>query len=380
MTVLQRYFASEIIRAVMFVLAAFLGLFAFFGLMDELESVGQGGYKLQHAFLYILLGLPNYVYELMPIAALIGTIFALAQFASHSEFTIMRASSMSTFTAGMMLAKIGIVFAIITIVFGELVAPVTTQLASKLKFSLQGAAMSQQFRSGLWTKDIIKTNGVTGAVVGSRFVNVAEVKPNGQLNDVRLYEFDKDFRLAALITAKKADYQKANIWQLSDVTETRFSGAAAAGSTQDITAAISTVSAPTKPLVSDITPKILSVLFADPDRMSTYDLALYTRHLTDNKQDSERYEIAFWKKLIYPFVVFVMMALALPFAYLHFRSGGVSLKIFTGIMIGVSFKLINDLFSHLGLLNTWPPLITAILPSAVFMTAAIMALRRMDRR
>jgi lipopolysaccharide export system permease protein len=102
--------------------------------------------------------------------------------------------------------------------------------------------------------------------------------------------------------------------------------------------------------------------------------------LTENKQDSERYEIAFWKKLIYPFVVFVMMALALPFAYLHFRSGGVSLKIFTGIMIGVSFKLINDLFSHLGLLNTWPPLVTAILPSAVFMTAAIMALRRMDRR
>jgi lipopolysaccharide export system permease protein len=250
-----------------------------------------------------------------------------------------------------------------------------------LKFSLQGAAMSQQFRSGLWTKDIIKTNGVTGAAVGSRFVNVAEVKPNGQLSDVRLYEFDQDFRLTALITAKKADYQKSNIWQLSEVTETRFAGAgAAAGSAQDITAAISTVSMPVKPLVSDITPKILSVLFADPDRMSTYDLALYTRHLTDNKQDSERYEIAFWKKLIYPFVVFVMMALALPFAYLHFRSGGVSLKIFTGIMIGVCFKLINDLFSHLGLLNTWPPLVTAILPSAVFLTAAIMALRRMDRR
>ena len=96
--------------------------------VDELESVGQGGYQLQHAFFYILLGLPNYVYELMPIAALIGTIFALAQFASHSEFTIMRASSMSTFAAGKMLAKIGVIFALITIVFGEFVAPVTTQL------------------------------------------------------------------------------------------------------------------------------------------------------------------------------------------------------------------------------------------------------------
>ena len=69
-----------------------------------------------------------------------------------------------------------------------------------------------------------------------------------------------------------------------------------------------------------------------------------------------------------------MMALALPFAYLHFRSGGVSLKIFTGVMIGVSFYLLNSVFSHIGLLNTWPPFVTAALPSSLYLMAAMLAL------
>ena len=39
-----------------------------------------------------------------------------------------------------------------------------------------------------------------------------------------------------------------------------------------------------------------------------------------------------------------MVGLALPFAYLHARSGGVSLKVFVGIMLGISFVLLNNVF------------------------------------
>jgi lipopolysaccharide export system permease protein len=374
MKVLDKYIASEVVGAVLFVLVAFLALFAFFDLMGELPDVGRGGYQLQHAFLYILMKLPGYVYDLMPIAALIGTIYTLAQLAARSEFTIMRASSMSTGMAGWMLAKIGLVFVLITFLFGEVIAPATSEMADKLKLQVQGSSLSQEFRSGMWTKDVIRRNGLTGEPVGSRFVNVREVRPNGQLRNVKLYELDRDFRLTAVITAAQADYQGENTWRLADVSETRFSGDAL-----DNTAAVATSSAASKDLVSEITPDILGVVFADPNRMSAQDLAAYTRHLAENNQNTERYEIAFWKKVVYPFAVLVMMALALPFAYLHFRAGGVSLKIFIGIMIGVSFQLLNSLFSHLGLLNTWPALGTAILPSAVFLLVAISALYWVQR-
>lgn len=375
MKTLERYFAVEILRSVLFVLVAFLAIFAFFDLIGELQSVGRGGYRLPHAFLYVLMGVPGYVYELMPIAVLIGTIYTLAQFAARSEFTIMRISSMSTLMAGWILIKIGIVFVLITILFGELISPAVSGLAERLKLKAEGLPVSQEFRSGLWTKDVIRENGVSGAVVGSRFLNVREIRSDGQLQGVKSYELDQDFRLAKIITAASADYEGNNIWLLSEVSETQF---LSTPPSQDVTSVVTT-KRPSQQLSSEITPEILSVLFADPDRMSAYDLAAYSKHLAENNQRNDRYEIAFWKKIVYPFAVFVMMALALPFAYLHFRSGGVSLKIFTGIMIGVSFQLANSLVSHLGLLNTWPPLITAAVPSLLFLLMAIGALWWVER-
>jgi lipopolysaccharide export system permease protein len=388
MKILQRYFAVSILQAVAFVLVAFLALQAFMDLTGELPSIGKNGYAIQHAFLYVLILLPGHVYEVMPLAALIGTIYTMAQFASTSEFTIMRASSMSTGMVAWMLAKIGVVLVIITFIFGELIAPRTAPIADKIKLSARGAAVSAEFRSGMWTKDIVKSEGMTGAVTGSRFFNVREVRPDGQLADVKLYEFDTNFRLRSLTLAKSGTYQGNNTWRLADVTENLFTNSALLkpGSEANVennfaqdTSAVTTRHSATLDLVSEITPKILSVSGADPDRMSANELAVYTRHLQENKQETERFKIAFWKKLFDPLAIFVLMALALPFAYLHTRSGGVSLKIFVGIMIGVSFLLINTLFSHLGLLSTWPAIVTAIAPSALFLLLALGALWWVER-
>jgi len=353
-----------------------------------LPSVGKEGYAIQHAFLYVLLRVPFHVYEVMPVATLIGTIYTMAQFASTSEFTIMRASSMSTQFAAWMLFKVGIVFVIITFVFGELIAPRTAPLADKLKLTARGTTVSQGFRSGMWTKDIVHSDGIKGAVTGSRFFNVRQFRNDGQLLDVSLYEFDSGFRMRSLITAKRGSYAGNNTWRLQDVTETVFSNAAldggklVAGAPNNFaqeTSLVGTRKLAEMNVVSEITPRIMSVSASDPDRMSASELAVYTRHLKENRQESERFKIAFWKKLFDPLAIFVLMALALPFAYLHTRSGGVSLKIFIGIMIGVGFILINNLFAHVGLLSTMPAILTAIAPSLLFLALALAALWWVER-
>jgi lipopolysaccharide export system permease protein len=376
MRVLQRYLSVEIVRSVLFVLVAFLALFAFFDLMGELRTVGKGGYRLEHAFLHVLLGLPGYAYDLMPIAALIGTIYTLAQLAARSEFTIMRVSSLSTTSAAVMLLKIGVLFALLTVLFGEVISPATAVYAKRVKLDARGTPVSQEFRSGFWTKDLIRENGLKGDVIGSRFLNVGEMRTDGQLQQVKVYEFDQDFRLRTILLAQTARYEGPNQWRLSDVVETRFAGIAG---DQNAVPSVATKRFDTRQLVSEVTPDILSVLFLDPERMSALDLARYSRHLEESNQQNKRYEIALWKKIVYPFAIFVMMALALPFAYLHVRSGGISLKIFTGIMIGVAFQLINSLFGHLGLLNTWPAPITAMVPSLLFLLGAIGALSWVQR-
>ncbi|QJD98735.1 LPS export ABC transporter permease LptG [Massilia forsythiae] len=393
MSILQRYFFVNIAQAVLFVLVAMLGLTAFMDLTGELPSVGKGGYLFQHALLYVLLLIPGHVYEVMPVAALIGTIYTMAQFAQSSEFTIMRASSMSTGMVAWMLFKIGIVFVVITFVFGELVTPRSAPLAERLRLSAKGAAVSAEFRSGMWTKDTVHTGGLKGPVTGSRFFNARQIRPDGQLLDVRLYEFDANMRMRSLVTAASATFSGNGVWRLQDVTETLFSNSrvlrapgtpALDGESiqarfgQD-TASVATRKVAALDLESEITPKIVAVSRSDPERMSASELAVYTRHLAENRQETERFKIAFWKKLIDPLSIFVLMALALPFGYLHTRSGGVSLKIFIGIMIGVSFLLINSLFSHVGMLSIWPAFLTAAAPSLLFLLMAIAALRWVER-
>jgi len=129
-----------------------------------------------------------------------------------------------------------------------------------------------------------------------------------------------------------------------------------------------------------LTPDILAVLFVVPERMSAWNLYQYSRHLSENRQKTGRYDIALWKKLIYPFASLVMMALALPFAYIHVRAGGVGLKVFLGIMLGVVFHMLNSLFSHIGQLQGWQPLLSAGLPSVGFLGAAAIMMWWVERR
>jgi lipopolysaccharide export system permease protein len=305
----------------------------------------------------------------------------------------MRASSMSTRMAAWMLFKIGIVFVLITFVFGELITPRTAPLAERVRLAAKGSTLSAEFRSGMWTKDSVHAEGVKGPVIGTRFFNVRQIAADGKLVDVRLYEFDANMRMRSVITASEGSYSGNNTWRLSNVTETMFSnsrtlpapgtpvpeGQSIAAAFGQETAAVATRKLDALDLASEITPKILSVSRSDPERMSANELAVYTRHLAENRQETDRFKVAFWKKIIGPLSILVLMALALPFAYLHTRSGGVSLKIFVGIMIGVSFLLLNALFSSLGMLTALPAFFTAAAPSMLFLLLAIGALWWVER-
>lgn len=377
MKVLARYFSSQIYQAIAFAMLAFLALFAFFDLMSELGSVGRGPYQLEQALIYVTLGLPAYAYELMPIVALIGTIFAMAQLAARSEFTVMRASSLSMADALRLLMRIALVLAVITFLLGEVISPRCNEFREQFKRRIQGSVFSAEFRSGLWAKDLIRAPA-SGQIVGSRFLNANKIEPDGSIRDISLFEFDSKMHLVSRTSAKRAVFQGDEVWLLSEVDEQRFS-TEPIGNDKQKPDVINQRKLPSLQVRSEITPDILAVMLADPKRMSALDLAHYSHHLKKNQQRSEQYDIALWTKLLYPLTPLVMMVLALPFAYLQARSGGLSLKVFVGIMIGMGFHLMNSLFSHIGLLNTWPPFATAVLPSLLFLLAAVAALRWVER-
>lgn len=376
---LQRYLGREILTATLFVLFALLAIFAFFDLVAQLEDVGRAGYTLQAAVAYVALSQPARMYELMPIAALIGSVYALSKLASTSEFTIMRVSGMSTRRLGLWVMRVGLMLVAATYLLGETVAPAAERLAQRVQLAAQGRAVAQEFRSGVWVRDVLR--GASGEVERLRFVNVQPLQPDAPVSRWRIFEFDTDFRLRAISTAREGTFSGvdgAREWRLTDVVETRIPVVE-----RDVTttpAQTEIVREPVRQWTSELTPEIFGVLLVRPERMGVVALWQYVRHLADNRQSADRYAIAFWSKLFYPLAILVMMVLALPFAYLHVRQGSVSLKIFSGVMIGVGFYMLNKLFAHVGLLNTWPPVVAAALPSLVVLGVALGTLYWIERR
>ena len=195
------------------------------------------------------------------------------------------------------------------------------------------------------------------------------VLPDTRLRGVRIYDFDASGRLRSVTEASEGQYLPPAAWRLSEVVQTVLDGDKAR-----------VVKMPDMEWRSALNPDILSVLMVSPERMSLLHLSTYIKHLAENSQKTQRYDIALWKKIVYPLAALVMVALALPFGYTHNRVGGVSLKIFAGVMLGVFFHMLNGLFSNLGAINSWSPALSAMAPSMLFSLAAAAMIWLAERR
>jgi len=358
MNLLTRYLGREIYLSIALVFAALLMLFAFLDLIHELNVMGQDKYHMGYVLLFVALTIPGHVYELFPVAVLVGTIFALVQMAASSELTIYRSSGASLWQMMGALFKIALPLVMLSFVFSEFVAPPSERMAQQLRLKAQNAQVSlKEFRSGVWVKD------------EHSFVNVKNVMPDTSLLNINIYRFDETFHLQAITNAKRANFIEQGRWQLEDVLETRFDKQGA-----------SINAAPSQEWRSALNPSILSVLLVVPEQMSAYNLYQYTSHLRDNHQKSARYEIAMWNKLVYPFALMVMMLLALPFASYHRRAGGVGAMIFMGIVLGLVFHFVGRLFASLGALNDWQPFISATAMTGLFLLLGMAMLWWTERR
>jgi lipopolysaccharide export system permease protein len=349
---IRRLIYREVIFAVIFVCIGFLALFFFFDFVDELPNLSKATepYRLTSLLLYVTLRLPNHLYELLPIAVLIGTIFVMARFAQSSEYTILRTSGLGPGRALRSLLGLGLVFTLLTFAAGDYLAPLADRAGQLLKARLEGRLTVGQ--TGAWLKERQQ--------FFSYNVNVAALSPEGDMQNVRIFEADARGFLVSITQAPRARFADNGSWSLEEAERTEFS---APGSPQ---ARVERVKLPSLSWPTEITQEMVQVALLRPDRMSTIALFQYIRHLEANGQTSQRYEIEFWRKVFYPLSCMVMVVLALPFAYLHFRSGGITSYVFGGVLIGISFFLLNNVFGYIGNLRNWLPWVAAGAPGMIY--------------
>ena len=360
MKTIRKLVHREIITAVAFVTLGFLALFFFFDLIDELRWVGRspgGGYEVSHAMLFVALSIPSHLYELLPITVLIGTIFVMARLAQSSEFTIMRTSGLGPGRALRTLLTLGGMFVLLTFTVGDYLAPLSDRAAQLVKASQLGRLTTGA--TGAWLKE--RQEGHSFAV------NVRSINPDGSMHDVRIFEFDGEGRLVSKTKAVSAQVEEDGAWTLGQAQRSAFQRLAGDE------ARVQYQNEASLRWPTQISADMVAAAVLKPDRMATLDLFQYIRHLQANGQSAQRYEIEFWRKVFYPLSCLVMVVLALPFAYLHFRAGSTTGYVFGGVMAGISFFLLNNLFGFAGNLQNWSPWLTAAAPGIIYSLLSLAA-------
>lgn len=360
--ILNRYFWREISFNILLVLFGLLAMFSFFDLLQELDSLGKGHYGINSMLTFVALSIPGHIYEVAPVAVLLGIVYTLGAMAANSELIVMRTSGISLIALARILLVIGLIFAIVTFMIGEMIAPLSEKMAQRIRMQATDSVVAQDFKSGLWIKD------------GSSFVNVNTVLPDSSLVDINIYDFDPQFHLRSISHAENGHFAEDH-WILLNVTQTSFR----TGRDIQNNSVTSQFFKQTQ-WESLIRPELLNVLLVLPEKMSAWNLYSFIQHLHRNGQKSTRYQVALWSKLIYPLACLVMVVLALPFGFLQQRAGGISAKIFAGILLGVVYQIMNRVFLHLGVLNDWPPLFSAIGPTILFLLTGLGMLYYVERR
>jgi len=361
MRIINLYFAQVILSRTLLVFSILLSIFVFVTFVDQLADVGINGYDLTNVLQYVGLTIPKTIYELFPMAALLGTILGLSSMAVDSELVVMRASGVSLLQIVGAVLKVGAVFVLLSILIGELIMPTTESMAQRQRAQALQRDINQQSNFGLWMRD------------KKTYVKVDEVLPDLTLLGIRIFEFDEEGHLRSLVYAKQGlfdDRQEEGLegggcWRLGDVKQTLISQRGAESKKID--------EACWRTLV---TPQILSVFLIKPDQLSTFQLRRYINHLQSNNQETGTYELAFWNKIMLPLSTAVMVILAIPFVFHQLRSAGLGRSLFVGIMLGMAFYVFSKGFGFFVLVYGIPPFIGAILPAGMFLCGAAIMLRR----
>lgn len=354
MKILDLYIGKILIRHILVTILVLLGLFTFVTFIDELGDLKEGSYGIWHVLQFVLLKIPKNLYEIFPIATLIGAILGLSVLARDSELTAMRASGVSIRRIAGSVLKVGLLLGIVVFVLGEIVSPYTETRSLQVQNESSNIAQKDDF--GVWLRD------------NNTYVNIGEVLPDLTLLRVKIFEFDTQNHLRFLSVAEEGQFDGGDRrWLLSGLKRTTINDDSSQA--EEVTAAYWS---------TDVNPQILAVFKIQPDQLPIWQLSRYINHLKSNKQETDEFELVYWSKLVKPFATAIMLILAIPFVFKSSRSGGLGRSLFLGIIVGLSFFILDRAFSFFVPLFSLSPLFGAIFPTLLICLLSYLMMRRIN--
>ena len=228
-----------------------------------------------------------------------------------------------------------------------------------------------QYRDGFVVSDINAntdtlsfTNGLQ-LTVGDATGDVTEAALRRiQIREAIKAHFDKERHMLSASFAKRAEFDKDH-WQLSDVTTTVFHEK----STEVVTA-------PVERWDVALSPQLLSTVVMAPESLSISGLWGYIHYLADQGLNNGRYWLAFWVKVLQPLVTAALVLMAISFIFGPLRSVTLGQRVFTGVLVGFTFRIAQDLLGPSSLVFGFSPLFAVLVPAGVCALGGLWLLRR----
>jgi lipopolysaccharide export system permease protein len=351
--IIDRYIGRNTLQGFLLVLSLLVVLLSFMELLVQIKDVGKGAFQMADAFGFVVLTIPKRIVDLMPVAALLGSIVALGLLADHQELTAMQAAGISVQRIAFSVLGTSAVLMLAAILIAEFVAPPLDQMARiRRSKAIYGKAVMMS-KEGFWVRH------------GSAFVHVGRTLAGDKAADIEIYELDESGRLRQFVWAAEATIGSRQDWLLKGIQAKSFSGdSVAVRSIEEYR------------LNSFLTPGQTALLQLPPDSLSLSDLWNYIRSLDERAQNSNPYALAFWQKVFLPATTGIMVLLSLTFIFGSTRTRNASQRIFMGMLTGVVFHLANQIVGHLGLILNLPPILTTLLPVGCILIVALALLRR----
>lgn len=352
MKILQRYIAKTILSSTALVLLVLLGLYTFMDFITELDDLGKGQYQIGNIAAYLALSMPKRIYELLPIAALLGSVVGLGNLASQSELVAIRAAGVSVNQINKAVMIVAILLMVVAVIMGEVIRPVAEQKAREIQSVAQTGTVGSRSEHGFWTRD------------GYHFNHIERILPDGRFAGISIYEFDSQNRLRIVTKANEALYEDKS-WTLFDVVQSTIDEQG-----------VQVRAVEHARWKSQLNPGMVNIVVVPPELLPVWSLMEYVAYLKANQLAVEQYQMAFWMKVMMPISSAVMVFLAVPFVFGPLRSAPIGGRILAGALVGIGFYLFNQSFQHIGLVFGVLPWLTAAFPTVVFAIFGIYMMKR----
>ena len=248
--------------------------------------------------------------------------------------------------------KPALIVVLLGVGIGEYVAPVTERIAQSEKAVALGAGRNVASAQGVWHRE------------GNTFMHLNAVQPNGVLNGITLFRYDDERQLQSASFARRAIYQ-GDYWLLQNVTTTRIGEERTERETSSQLR-----------WETGLSPDVLSVLIVKPENLSMSGLYTYATYLGEQGLSASRYWLAFWKKALMPLGTAVMVLVAISFVFGPLRSVTMGFRVFTGLLVGLLFKYMQDLLGPMSMVYGFNPVLAVLAPIVINGLVGAMLMRR----